>query len=51
MRPKKPAEESSGDLFRARLDQIIDMGHELEHFLITPSRIRQRRSSFGIRLA
>jgi len=29
MRPKKPARGSSGDLFRARLDQIIDMGHEL----------------------
>jgi len=29
MRPKKTEKSGSGDLFRARLDQIIDMGHEL----------------------
>ena len=29
MRPKKMERDRSGDLFRARLDQIIDMGHEL----------------------
>lgn len=29
MRPKKCGEQSTGDLFRARLDQIINMRHEL----------------------
>ena len=29
MRPKQRDEKGSGDLFRARLDQIIDMKHEL----------------------
>lgn len=29
MRPKQPSTTQSGDLFRARLDQIIDMRHEL----------------------
>ena len=29
MRPKKPKATSEGDLFRARLDQIINMKHEL----------------------
>jgi transposase, IS5 family len=29
MRPRRMEDDSSGDLFRARLDQIIDMGHEL----------------------
>ena len=29
MRPKKPKETGECDLFRARLDQIIDMKHEL----------------------
>jgi transposase, IS5 family len=29
MRPKKHETMSSGDLFRARLDQIINMKHEL----------------------
>ena len=29
MRPKQRDEKGSGDLFRARLDQIIDMMHEL----------------------
>jgi len=29
MRPKKPRVTSEGDLFRARLDQIIDLKHEL----------------------
>ena len=29
MRPRKMEMTGSGDLFRARLDQIIDMGHEL----------------------
>ena len=29
MRPKKPKTTGSNDLFRARLDQIINMKHEL----------------------
>ena len=29
MRPKKHSPTGAGDLFRARLDQIIDMRHEL----------------------
>ncbi len=29
MRPKKQATTGSGDLFRARLEQIINMKHEL----------------------
>lgn len=29
MRPRKTETTGSGDLFRSRLDQIIDMGHEL----------------------
>ena len=29
MRPKKRNEKGTGDLFRARLDQIISMKHEL----------------------
>jgi len=29
MRPKKPQTTSEGDLFRARLEQIINMSHEL----------------------
>ena len=29
MRPKKPETTGSGDLFRARLDQIINLKHEL----------------------
>ena len=29
MRPKKPEMTRSGDLFRARLDQIINLKHEL----------------------
>ena len=29
MRPKKPETTRSGDLFRARLDQIINLRHEL----------------------
>ena len=29
MRPKQPETQETGDLFRARLEQIIDMGHEL----------------------
>ena len=29
MRPKQREEKGSGDLFRARLDQIIDVKHEL----------------------
>jgi hypothetical protein len=29
MRPKKPEATGEGDLFRARLDQIINMKHEL----------------------
>jgi IS5 family transposase len=31
MRPKKPTTTGEGDLFRARLDQIINMKHELVH--------------------
>jgi len=30
MRPKKHETTGSADLFRARLDQIINMRHELE---------------------
>jgi hypothetical protein len=29
MRPKQPETTRSGDLFRARLDQIINLKHEL----------------------
>ncbi len=29
MRPRRPETEETGDLFRARLEQIIDMAHEL----------------------
>jgi IS5 family transposase len=29
MRPKKPETSGSSDLFRARLDQIINLRHEL----------------------
>jgi transposase, IS5 family len=29
MRPKQPETTISGDLFRARLDQIINLKHEL----------------------
>jgi len=29
MRPKKPETTGEGDLFRARLDQIINLNHEL----------------------
>jgi hypothetical protein len=29
MRPKKPQTKREGDLFRARLDHIINMRHEL----------------------
>ena len=29
MRPKKHEKDGSGDLFRARMDQIINMRHEL----------------------
>jgi IS5 family transposase len=29
MRPRKPEKSESGDLFRARLDQVINMRHEL----------------------
>ena len=29
MRPKPPQTSDTDDLFRARLEQIIDMGHEL----------------------
>lgn len=29
MRPRKTRQSGSGDLFRARLDQIINMDHEL----------------------
>ncbi len=29
MRPRKQEDSGAGDLFRARLDQIIDMGHDL----------------------
>ncbi len=33
MRPKKPATTSEGDLFRARLEQIINLKHELVQLL------------------
>ena len=33
MRPKKHETTGSGDLFRARLDQIINMRHELVQLL------------------
>ena len=29
MQPNQPESREAGDLFRSRLDQIIDMGHEL----------------------
>ena len=29
MRPRKPEKSATDDLFRSRLDQIIDMRHEL----------------------
>ena len=29
MRPQKPKMTGEGDLFRARLDQIVNMKHEL----------------------
>ncbi len=29
MRPRKPEKSTTDDLFRSRLDQIIDMKHEL----------------------
>jgi len=29
MRPRKPKTTGEGDLFRARLDQIINLKHEL----------------------
>ena len=29
MRPKKPQTTGEGDLFRAQLDQIVNMRHEL----------------------
>ncbi len=32
MRPKKPETTGSGDLFRALLDQIINLKHELAQF-------------------
>ena len=28
MKPKEPVHTGQNDMFRARLDQIIDMGHE-----------------------
>jgi len=28
MKPKEPVESCQHDMFRSRLDQIIDMGHE-----------------------
>ena len=34
MRPKKHETTGSGDLFRARLDQIINMRHELEQIQV-----------------
>jgi hypothetical protein len=42
MRPKKHETTGSGDLFRARLDQIINMRHELVQ-LWTSSTARSRR--------
>ena len=48
MRPKKHRTTGSGDLFRARLDQIINMKHELVQLagksIGTGSTARSRRS-------
>jgi hypothetical protein len=49
MRPKKPETTRSGDLFRARLDQIINLKHELD--TQNPRRIfisGQKRGVFGV---
>ena len=35
MRPKQPTTMQSGDLFRARLEQIINMKHEPVHLAST----------------
>jgi hypothetical protein len=44
MRPRKSEDDGSGGgLFRARLDQIIDMGHELVRFAGRDPRLAQRR--------
>jgi len=49
MRPKKHSSTGAGDLFRARLDQIINMRHELvqlaERIDRTGSTARSRRST------
>jgi hypothetical protein len=49
MPPKKQKATGSGDLFRARLDQIINMKHELAQFAAgstgTGSTGRSRRSA------
>ena len=39
MRPKKPETTGEGDLFRARLDQIINLNHEL---------VQRKRSSAAL---
>jgi hypothetical protein len=49
MRPKKHETTGEADLFRARLDQIIDMKHELVQlagrWIGTGSTARSRRST------
>ena len=40
MRPRKTETTGSGDLFRARLDQIINMGRGLAHLAEASVRIR-----------
>ena len=46
MRPKKHKTTGSNDLFRARLDQIINMKHELVLRKCHPANIRRRNSHF-----
>ena len=51
MRPKKHEMTGSGDLFRARLDQIINMKHELAQLAgkidweFSTARFAERRSN------
>ena len=46
MRPNKPRTTGAGDLFRARLDQIINLKHELVQ-LRCPDRLGLDRSRGG----
>ena len=59
MRPRKPQTTGEGDLFRARLEQIINMGHELVQLaskmtVVCPvvqwSRLRRPRNVISIRI-